>query len=193
MRFAAAAAGPGAAPRGAAERCRGSGGRGGGGGAGNLGSLGQSQPQRERHTHREEEKPPPPHLGAWTPPPRQVGSPRLHGEEEEEPPWARGAAEGVGWGASSRPGPARPRCPAPLRRARRLPFLSAAVERFHTPEFGWAISPPKAPRTPSGGCRRAAGGARLPFGPVWGGIRGGLSPSRPRHRLLGRDSKRKGI
>lgn len=102
------------------------------------------------------------------------------------PPRAPGAAGGVRWGRA----PGRPDRAAPLRRARRcLPrrLPSASSARVRLGDFSSEGGP-----EPSGGCRGTAGGAPPPFGPVWGGSRGAL-PSRPRHRLLGRDSKRKGI
>lgn len=121
------------------------------------------------------------------PPPR--GGPGRLGptvRRARSPPRAPGAAGGVRWGRA----PGRPDRAAPLRRARRcLPrrLPSASSARVRLGDFSSEGGP-----EPSGGCRGTAGGAPPPFGPVWGGSRGAL-PSRPRHRLLGRDSKRKGI
>lgn len=78
----------------------------------------------------------------------------------------------MGWGRVTFRGPS-PRAAIPLfRRGLVAGFLSLSLsvsgERFQTPEFGLAISLPKAPLISPARCQGAAVGAGLSFGPVWG-------------------------
>lgn len=155
------------------------------------GGGGEREPREPRpvpalDTHTEEEKPPP-HPGAWIPPPRRAGL-RLRGEERGEP-WAREPRRG-GMGRDGMGEQHSPLCSAPP--AQRLPLLRRWRALPHARVWPGDFSAKGGPE-PFGTDTR---GYRGPLAAVWAGLGGvvaGLSPSHPRHRLLGRDSKRRGI
>lgn len=172
-----------------------------GGGGGELASLvAVASPSPSRtHTHtgrrrrrsrrrRSEEHGAPPRGG-----PGRLGP---AGRRPRSPPRAPAASQGVGWGRAPAPAPL-PRSAGPggcLARSlppslpRRLPSASSARVGLGDLLLLFFFS--------ARGCPKASGGLpgepRSLLGRFGGDSRGAL-PSRPRHRLLGRDSKRKGI